>query len=416
VVQGTRESLRGWATSRRGALALMGAVVLVAANLRPALASVSPVLGPIARQLHLGPPAVTALTTDPVLCFGLLAPLAPVLARRLGMGGAVAVAMAALVGGLALRLGPSPLTLYAGTTLAGGAIAVANVLLPAVVKRSFPARSGLVTGLYTTALNGTAALAAGLTVPVAAAIGWGWRGGLGLWCLPAAAGLVAWLAWGRRGSGAGPEGRGAGPEASLPVLPGGDEAAPTQSLLGSRLAWQVACFMGLQSLSYYAVLAWLPTLYQDHGVGAAESGALLAVATLVGTAVALVVPSAATARGDQRAFIVGVVVFTAGGYAGLLAAPLAAPYLWAVLLGIGQGAAFPLALTLLVVRTRRPADTARLSTMAQTAGYVIAAFGPLAVGAIHTATGAWAPAIGFLLVLLVPELVAGLGAGRPRLL
>jgi CP family cyanate transporter-like MFS transporter len=403
--QSTDPAARG--AERRAAAIPIGwalAIMLVAANLRPALVSVSPLLATIQRSLHLSAAGSTALTTDPVLCFGLLAPLAPLLARRLGLRGALLAAMAALAAGMLLRLGPSALTLFAGTTIAGGAIATGNVLLPALVKRDFVNRAGLMTGLYVTALSGAASLAAGITVPLETAIGLGWRGGLAPWAMLALAGLLVWGVQMARVRDRGPR-----PQAE-PAQP---PPARVRALLRDRLAWQVTAFMGLQSLGYYAVLSWLPTIFQDHGLSAGASGTLLATANILGTVVSLLIPTLATARSDQRLLVAGVVAVTATGLAGLLLLPTGAPYLWAALIGLGQGAAFPLALTLLVLRTRGPQDTAALSTLAQSVGYVIAAFGPLMAGALHATTHSWTASIVVLIALLVPELLTGLAAGRP---
>ncbi|MGA9859636.1 MAG: MFS transporter, partial [Solirubrobacteraceae bacterium] len=166
----------------RAAPALLAAgLILVAINLRPAAASLGPVLGRIESDTGLPSAWAGALTTLPVLCFGLLAPLAPPLARRLGVRSAIAAAMLVLFGGLLLRLVPGAGFLFLGTALAGAAIAVGNVLVPVVVRRDFAGRTGAAMALYTTSMIAFAALAAGVTVPVADALGGGWRPGLAIW-------------------------------------------------------------------------------------------------------------------------------------------------------------------------------------------------------------------------------------------
>ena len=400
--------------------ALLGAgLILVAVNLRPAAASLGPVLGRIQTSVHLSSGMAGALTTLPVLCFGLLAPVAPLLARRLGLRGAIAVSMVGLLVGLLLRLGPGAGFLFAGTALAGAAIAVGNVLVPVVVRRDFAARTGTAMALYTTSLIGFAALAAGVTVPAADALGGGWRPGLAVWAAPAALAVLAWSpslarlgpgrprSRGARGqSRADEEGR-AGPGASAP-------AATVRRLLGDRLAWQVTLFFALQSGGFYATLAWLPSIFRSHGAGDTEAGLLLSLTMVVGIATALTIPGAAGRLRDQRALAVATTALTSAGFAGLLAAPMAAPYVWAILIGLGQNATFPLALMLIVLRGGSLATTEALSTMSQSVGYVLAALAPLAVGALHGATGTWTPAVILLLALTGPQLVAGLAAGRDR--
>ena len=370
-------------------------VVLVAFNLRPAVASVGPVLPEVRADLSLSGLGAAFLTFLPVLCFGLLAVAAPRLARRSGIEPVLLGMLVALAVGLAGRVAGGAALLYLGTALAGGAIAVGNVLVPPLIKRDFPDRTGLMMGVYTMAVSGSAALAAGLTVPVGDAIGLGWRGALGVWAVPAVLAAVAWL-----------------PQVRAHTRPAQPPRGP--SLARSGLAWQVTIYFGLQSLSFYAVLAWLPSIYREYGMSPAAAGLLLSVAGLVQIPVALVLPALATRAANQVVHIAGSTVLIGLGLAGVLVAPTGAPYLWAILIGVGQGACFALGLNLFVLRTRSVHDTARLSAMAQSIGYVICAFGPLLVGLLHEAARSWSVPIVLLLVLLVPQLVCGMLSGRAR--
>jgi CP family cyanate transporter-like MFS transporter len=184
-------------------------------------------------------------------------------------------------------------------------------------------------------------------------------------------------------------------------------------LLRDSRAWEVTLYMGLQSLGFYAVVSWLPTIYQDHGWSATRAGVLLSIVAIVGTPFGILVPHFAARRRDQRAWVAATTLLIAAGFLGILLAPTGAAYLWAVLLGVGQSSSFPLALTLVALRTRVARDTVRLSALAQSVGYVIAALGPLALGAVHDATGSWRPPLVLLVALTIPQLVFGLGAGRP---
>ncbi len=371
------------------------AVALVAFNLRAAVASVGPVLPEIRTDLPLSGTGAALLTFLPVLCFGLLAMAAPGLARRWGIEPVLLGVLGVLTAGLLLRVLDGPTVLLLGTALAGAAIAVGNVLVPPLIKRDFPDRIGLMMGVYTMAVSGSAAVAAGLTVPLGDAIGLGWRGALGVWLVPAALAAAAWL-----------------PQVRNHTRPPEPPQGPP--LRRSALAWQVTFYFGLQSLCFYSVLAWLPSIYREHDFGPAAAGALLSVSGLVQIPVALVMPTLANRSANQVPHIVASTLFIGAGLAGVLIAPTAAPYLWAVLIGIGQGAAFALALHLFVLRTRQVHETARLSAMAQTVGYVISAFGPLLVGLVHDATGSWTAPLLLLLALLVPQLAFGALSGRAR--
>lgn len=396
---------------------LAAGVVLVAINLRPAAASIGPLLGQIQSNTGLSSGWAGALTTLPVLCFGLLAPLAPVLARRLGLHAAIAVAMAMLLAGILLRLVPGAVFLFAGTALAGSAIATGNVLLPVVVRRDFPHRTGMAMALYTTAMIGFAALAAGLAVPLADALGGGWRPGLAIWGVPAAVAALAWLPALRRRDPA-PAAPAAAAAPAAPARDGtrSDPAHTARTLVRHPLAWQVTFFFALQSGGFYATLAWLPSIFRSHGASAAHAGLLLSLSMVVGLATALSVPTIASRHRDQRLLVVVACALTAVGLAGILLAPTSASYLWVILLGLGQNATFPLALMMIVTRSGNVATTEGLSTLAQSVGYVLAAFAPLAVGAIHGLSGSWTPPLILLLALVAPELLVGLAAGRDRLL
>lgn len=380
---------------------LAGGVILVAINLRPAAASIGPVLDRIQSDTGLSSGWAGALTTLPVLCFGLLAPLAPPLARRLGVHTAIAVAMVVLVAGILARLVPGAVFLFAGTALAGAAIAVANVLVPVIVRRDFPERPGTAMALYSTSLIGFAALAAGVTVPLANGLGGGWRPGLGVWAVPAAVAAVAWLpVLVRRDS-----------DPHAPVAP---RTAVVRPLLRQPLAWWVTLFFALQSGGFYSTLAWLPDVFRSHGASDSRAGFLLSLSILVGVLTSTTMPGIANRVRHQGWLVVGCCSVWAIGLIGILAAPMSAPYLWVVILGLGQNAAFPLALMLIVLRGGSVASTEGLSTLAQSVGYVIAAIFPLAVGALHGATGSWNAPLVLLLAMLAPQAAVGLAAGRNR--
>ncbi|MEV4895399.1 MFS transporter [Nonomuraea sp. NPDC055795] len=378
---------------------LVFGIVLIAANLRPAIAATATVLDPITRDLGLHGTAAGALTTLPVLFFGLAAPAAPLLVKRLGVERTLGLAIAGIAAASALLFGDSTLTLFAGTVLVGAAAAVGNVLLPVLVRRDFPDRAGLVSGLYTTALASAAALAAAVTVPVGDALGQGWPGALSAWAVPAIIALAVWA----------PQLRNR-PRDHAPPAAGTGVAR----LLRNRLAWQVTGLMGLQALGYHTTLAWLPSIFTDAGVDHATAGLLLSIAGFVAIPVSLVLPAVAARSPSQRRWVVLLTGLTAAGLLGLLVAPTSAPYLWVTLVGLGQGPIFPLTLTIIVLRSATAADTVALSTMAQSIGFVIAATGPFTLGLLHSATGGWTVGIALLLALLAPQLLTGLAAARPR--
>ncbi|OLT48353.1 MFS transporter [Cellulosimicrobium sp. CUA-896] len=382
------------------ALGAVLAIVLAALNLRPAVVAVSPLLGEIRADEGLSGAAAGLLTTLPVLCFGILAPVAPVLARRLGLERVLCASLVLLCVGFAVRLAPTTWALFAGTVVAGCAIAFGNVLLPALVKRDFADRVGLMTGLYSMSLSGGAALAAGLTIPVADAAGLDWRGALAMWGLLAVAGAVVWA----------PRAAHAVAHRPTPFRPG--TGLPlARSVWRSPLAWAVTVVMGTQSLSFYATNAWLPEIFVGLGYTAEAGGWLLALGNMVGIAGSFATPVLAGRMRRQRGIGVALVVLVGGGLLGIALAPAVAP-LWVVLVGLGQGGGISLVLTLMALRARDAEQTSELSGMAQSAGYVLAALGPLGVGLAHDASGSWTTPLLLLVGVAAVQGVATWFAGR----
>jgi MFS transporter, CP family, cyanate transporter len=371
-------------------------IVLVAANLRPAVVAVAPLLGEIQADQGLSGTAAGVLSALPVLCFGLVAPLAPGLARRVGIERAMLVSLLVLCAGMAIRSVAGLAGLYTGTAVAGAAIAVGNVLLPSLIKRDFAARTGLMTGLYTMAIATGGTLAAGVTVPVARAVGLDWRGALAMWMVFALVAVLCWL-----------------PHVRRTARPARTTAAAAGALWRDPLAWQVTTYMGLQSLSYFAVTAWLPAVLIARGYDPVAAGWLLALASACGIAGATVAPVLAARTREQRAVVAATTALAAVGLLGLLAVP-GTEVLWVVLLGTAQSAALGIALTLVGLRAPDAGRAAQLSGMAQSAGYVLAAAGPFAVGFLHDLTDGWTVPLLLLLALLAVQGAAGLLAARDR--
>ncbi|WP_095077655.1 CynX/NimT family MFS transporter [Pseudomonas sp. Irchel s3h17] len=378
---------------RRPWLLLLG-LVLVALNLRPALSSMAPLLGDVSKNLGLSAAQAGLLTTLPVLCLGLFAPLAPVLARRFGAERVVLGILLTLAGGIVLRSSFGEIGLFAGSILAGASIGVIGVLLPGIVKRDFAKHAGTMTGVYTMALCLGAAMAAGATVPLSEHFGDRWALGLGFWMIPALVAVIFWLP--QVGSRQGAH----------------NVAYRVRGLLRDPLAWQVTLYMGLQSSLAYIVFGWLPSILIGRGLTPTQAGLVLSGSVIVQLASSLAAPWLATRGKDQRLAIVVVMLMTLGGLFGCLYAPIEGLWGWAILLGLGQGATFALALTLIVLRSRDAHVAANLSSMAQGFGYTLASMGPFAVGIVHDWTGGWT-AVGWIFgVIGLGAIIAGLGAGR----
>jgi MFS transporter, CP family, cyanate transporter len=384
---------------------LLFAVLLVALNLRGAIAAVAPVLPEIRADLSLSAGAAGLLTSLPVLCFAAASPASAWLARRVGLERAVLLGLAGLAVATVLRTLDDVPVLLAGTLAVGVAMTVGNVVVPVVIKRDFPLRAGRVTGLYTAALAGGAAMAAALTAPIAAA--WGWRVGLSVWSLPVVVALVVWwlattdlraIAAGRiADAGADREHRRRGPR-----------------VWRSPIAWAVTFFLGFQSFAYFAITAWLPTLLVDRaGLDIATASVGMSLFQLVGIPGTLLIPLLAGRRPQQVWLGVFVACCWCTATTGLLFAP-SAWFVWTLVAGFAQGSGISFAFTVLVLRAHDTASARDLSSMAQLVGYTLGAAGPAVVGALYQSTGDWVVP----LVLLVTEtaMLAGLAfvAGQNR--
>jgi MFS transporter, CP family, cyanate transporter len=372
--------------------------VLLAANLRPALTSVAPLIGQIRSDTEISNGVAGLLTTLPLLAFSVLSPVAPRLARWFGMERMLLVSMLVLAVGILLRSAGEVATLFLGTAILGAAIAVGNVLLPSLVKREFPERVGLMTSIYSAALGFSAAIAAGASFPIAQQTAIGWQASLALWALLALVAAAAWLPQirsARRAS--------ASAETSQGV----------SGLWRSPLAWQVTLFMGLQSLAYYVVLTWLPEILQEvGGMSASLAGWMLALAQVVGIASMFLAPVLADRRPSQYGIVLVAVTLAGAGTLGLLVAASTATALWVVLLGLGQGACFSLALTFFALRAPDSEHSAALSGMAQSMGYLLAMVGPFLFGVLRDVTQAWTVPLVLLFAVAVCLLITGLGAAR----
>ncbi|HEX6468640.1 MAG TPA: MFS transporter [Streptosporangiaceae bacterium] len=367
-------------------------IVLVAANLRPAVTAVGPLLAQIRAELHLSGTAAGALTTLPLLFFGSFGLVAPYVRRR---GDWLLVAtMGILVVALLIRAIPNEVALFAGSLLAGIGISIGNVAVPAIIKRDHPGVITTVTAVYTLAISGGAAISAAVVVPIEKALDHGWRLPLALFAVPAA---LAGLAWVPRATRRGPD--------APPI-------AAAAGLWRDRLAWAVTAYMGLQSLLAYVVFAWLPTIYQDRGMDETAAGFVLGITVLLQAAGGLTVPVVERVMLDQRPLVWLITGFVVVGFAGVAWAPVGSAPLWAVVLGLGQGAAFATALSFIGLRAADQHVAVRLSGMSQSVGYVIAALGPLGIGAVHDLTGGWTVPTAVLLVITCLMTLPGLAAGR----
>jgi CP family cyanate transporter-like MFS transporter len=381
--------------SATGRLILGISLVLIAFNLRAIFSSASALLPEIRTELGLSVTGASLLTTLPVVCLGLFSPLAAKLAQRIGSERTLLGVLVLLAVGTAMRGLHSVPLLFLGTAIAGGCIAVGNVLLPGLVKRDFADKAALMTGFYTMALCASAASAAGLTLPAERLLGGSLDMALAIWALPAFITMLIWL----------PQALSAGRQARKAGF-------RVEGLWRDRLAWRVTLFMGLQSALAYCVFGWLVPILRERGIDGVTAGAIVSVSVMVQAASCLVAPHIAVRGKDQRVINASLSAIAAVALFGLLFAPLSTVWLWAVLQGVGQGGLIAVAMTVIVLRSRDAHVAAHLSGMAQCVGYLLASVGPLIVGLIRSWTGGFGWSAVLFGVLGLAAAINGWQAGR----
>ncbi len=389
--------------SRAQHVLLAVSMVLIGLNLRPVFSSVSALLPEIMAGTGMNASGASLLTSIPILCLGLFAPLAPRLAMRFGTEKALLGILLLLLAGSALRGTGSVAWLFIASGMAGAAIAMGNVLMPGLVKRDFSATAGLMTGLYTMAVCAGAAAAAGLTLPMAHALGDRWDLALAAWAIPVL--LVAAL-WAPQALRAGRARNATG---------GRHIGLRVRGLWRDKLAWQVTLYMGLQSGLAYAMMGWLAPILRDRGLDGVTAGWVISASVMTQVVACLLLPSFAIRLRNQS--VLNVVLALVAGIC--LLAMLYAPLTWvwpiAVLLGLAQGGLFSVCMTLIVLRTPDAHVAAQLSSMAQSVGYLVASTGPFLIGRLHEWTGSYGGAAWVFIGMSLGAAWFGFGAGRSML-
>ena len=379
---------------QRKILLIVG-ILFIAINLRPALASIGPLIDDIRQSTGLSNLLLGLLTTLPLIAFSVISILAPVVTKKFGATRVLLAALFLLSVGILIRSLPWIPALYIGTLLLGIAIAFGNVLLPSLTKQNFPEKSGAITSLYSGTMAIGASLAAGVSVPLAASLGW--QGSLKTWAILA---VIAFFVW-------------------LPQLWSLKKVTSTksylhamQNMMKQRLAWKVALFMGLQSFTFYVILAWLPILLISRGYENGSAGWMLSLSQATGIFGSMLIPFIAGKKKSQQKIVAVLISLEIISLIGLLFPGFSSEWIWISIIGFVLGGSFGLALLFLVLRSSDSETTTELSGMAQSMGYFIAAFGPVLIGSLFDFTNNWNYPIAALIILATIKLYMGLEAGR----
>jgi CP family cyanate transporter-like MFS transporter len=377
------------------------AVLLLAINLRPVVNALGAVIPELRDATGLSAGTTGLLLSLPTLSFAALGLAAPALAGRLGPHRTVVIALLALIAGqIARSVLPGTPALFLGSVVALAGIAIANVVMPGLVRLHFPDRIPLMTAAYTTLLTIGGAASAAASLPIERSVGGDWRTGIGMWAAPAVIALIPWLLMLRA-------------DRSEVRAPAAGRRLPLSALARTRVAWALAIYFGAQSMVAYVVFGWLAEILTDSGMTDTAAAFQVSIAIAVGIPLAMTVPPL---LGRARRPAILIIVLSGcylAAFIGLIFASGAMVTVLSVLIGIGTGA-FPLALTLIALRSRTALATTSLSAFTQCCGYLIASVGPLGFGLLYDLSGDWTvPLLAMCGVVLI-QAVAGCLAVRPR--
>ncbi len=376
-------------------------VILVSSNLRSPITAVGPVLTEVSEALHLDNFQGSLLTSIPLIMFAGFSVLVSRFSQKLGINRFLFYALIILSFGLFLRVFGTVSTLYIGSILIGLGICIGNVITPGYIKNNFPKHIGLMTGIFAVAMNLTAAFASGYSIKIGEWTGYGWKGSLGIWLI---LGLLALLVIGL--------------ELLFTKTKDLSGELPAQhsnlNLFRSSQAWNISIFMGIQSLVYYSLISWLPAVLTDYGMVGNQPGWVLFVIQFAMIPITFVGPIIAHKMSNQKSMIVFLSVVMLLSV--LMFTFLQDKYIYvsAVLLGLSNGLSFSLSILFFSMRTRSSSVAIKVSGLAQSVGYLVAAFGPPIFGKLHDWDPSWRMSFYFLAICIVIMFFFGLRAATNK--
>lgn len=377
-------------------------IIFIAFNLRPGMTSVGPLIGMIRDDVGLANWSAGLLTSLPLLAFAFISPIVPKISQRFTNEWTMVLGLAIIVVGISIRSLSYVALLFVGTIFVGLGIAICNVLLPGVVKDKFPHQAALMTSVYSTTMGILAAIASGVSLPIAKGLNLGWQLSLLVWTIPAIIGIFIWIYIAKNNH----------TTESIAVM---NVSKSNGQIWRSSLAWQVALFMGLQSSLFYVSISWLPEILFDKGLTPTAAGWMLSYTQLIGMPASFFVPVIAGRLKSQQILVAILGGSAIIGFLGLLlSTSFITIFISTTLIGIPLGGCFALALTFLAIRAKTAKHAAELSGMAQSIGYLLAALGPVLIGFIHDLTNDWQIPLIVLIGVTFLATIFGMGAGRNK--
>lgn len=406
----------------------IASIIFISFCLRGPITTVGPQVGEIGGELLVSSSVMGIVTTLPPLAFGFFSPFVGLIGKKLGSSKTILLALTGILTGILIRSSDGVATLFFGTILMSLGIAVANVMIPSLIRGRFPERVGTMTSVYTTAMGSFAAIGAGASIPISMSLGWGWRGALGVWALPTAAAMIMWLIGMRKSGMENPvitAGKDAAAESVKKKTPENAKKNVTEnagkdgaghSVWKSKTAWCITMFMGLQSLLFYSTSSWMPTIVQDHGVSPQGASLLALTFQLTGIFASMMTSFVYGRTKRQELLGFGIGILFMAGLCGLLLSENHFVYLFLILAcaGLASGGSLSWILTIIGTLGKDADQTADLSGMAQCVGYLLAAVGPLLSGFLYDLTGTWTWTVHFYMTVALLLALFGFIVGRRK--
>lgn len=380
------------------------AIVFIASTLRAPLTSVGPVVDEIKQVMEINNSVAGILTTIPLIIFAIVSPFVSKVTARLTMSRTILYSTMLLIVALYLRIAGDFTLFLIGTVILGIAIAFGNVVLPSYVKWYFPMQIGLATGIYSGTMNFTAGLGGGLSFPLSEITPLGFRLSLSFWILFAIIAIILWIPKARKGLQL---------EKATAIAEQQDRPKKV-TITKSKLAWMVALTMGFQSMVFYTVVAWVPSILVDRGLDPSTAGYLLMLNQFSQVPMTFTFPIIASKLKDQRILVVIITVLFLVGFSLFFTQSLVLLIIGIIIAGLAMGACFSLCMTFFSIRARTSDGSISLSGFGQSVGYLIAAVGPFLIGYLHDATESWDSGIIALIVMSVLFFIFGYPAAKNK--
>lgn len=380
------------------------AIILIASTLRAPLTSVGPVIHEIKEAMSINDSVAGFLTTIPLIIFAIVSPLVSKVTTRLTMSYTLLYSTLLLIVALILRIMGDFNVFIIGTILLGIAIAFGNVVLPSYVKWYFPMQIGIMTGIYSGTMNFTAGLGGGLSHPLSEMTLLEFRLSLVFWVILGLAAITLWLLTVRSGS-----------NLETRTIENAElNKNKKLNMIKSKIAWMVALTMGFQSMIFYTIVAWVPSILMDRGIDPNTAGYLLMLNQFAQVPMTFIFPVIAAKLKNQRILVIIVTLLFLIGFGLFFAQSLPVLIMGMVIVGLAMGACFSLCMTFFSIRARTSNGSISLSGFGQSVGYFIAAFGPFLIGLLHDLTNSWDIVIIAFIMMSILVFIFGFAAAKNR--